>query len=729
VTETLVRGGVEEIRLVSGGSPPARESGRAPSRFRPDVQGLRAIAVVAVVAYHAGFPGIHGGFVGVDVFFVISGFLITGLLVTDIERTGRVSFRDFYARRARRILPAAILALLVTLLVSYVVLPPLQVPGAARDAVAAALFVANFRFAAQSTDYLGAHSAPTPYQHYWSLSVEEQFYLFWPALLHGAARLGRQRARAVVIGVVAAVAGASLIACIWLTRTSEPTAFYLLPTRAWELALGGMIALGGSSLLKLPRAAAALLGLAGMAAIVWAIFTYGALTSFPGSAALVPVLGAAAIIAGGAASGGSARRGVTGLLGTRPMQSLGRVSYSWYLWHWPALVLGAVLLGHSFVARMAMVALSLGLAYLTQRLIEDPFRHAKRLLRAPRASITAGLALSIVAALIGVFAIQAAPSPTGHAAAVSTPKLPAAPVAPAAHASKTPAPPTRFSALDVLEQPLQRVLTAAADVHGVPSNLTPSLSSVRSDKQRPFFDGCDLSFNSSTSPPCAYGDTAASRTIVAFGDSHAAQWFPALDEYANTNHYRFENLTKATCPPVLIPIFSPVLGRDFTECEQWRTQTIARIGAEHPAIVIVDAARHYGPEYDFHVYSSQWLSGLAQTVKELRATGARVLVFGPIAKPAGDAPDCLSVHLDDAQACAVPTGAAINYLGSRAEQIAVEGAGGYYVPTAPWVCSKDRCPIVAGNLLMYRDDNHLTDTYAKWLEPVVAASIDASLNP
>jgi hypothetical protein len=180
---------------------------------------------------------------------------------------------------------------------------------------------------------------------------------------------------------------------------------------------------------------------------------------------------------------------------------------------------------------------------------------------------------------------------------------------------------------------------------------------------------------------------------------------------------------------VLIPIFSPVLGRDFTECEQWRTQTIARIGAEHASLVIVDAARHYGPEYDFHVYSAQWLSGLAQTVKELRATGAKVLVFGPIAKPAGDVPDCLSVHLDDAQACAAPSGVAENYLGSRAEQLTVEGAGGYYVPTAPWVCAKASCPVIAGNLLMYRDDNHLTDTYAKWLEPVVAASIDASLKP
>ena len=720
--------GIRELATQLTVEPPARSDPPAAGRFRPDVQGLRAVAVVAVVAYHAGVPGLRGGFIGVDVFFVISGFLITGLIAGDVERTGKVSFREFYARRARRILPAAILALLVTLLVSYLVLPPLQIPGAARDAVAAALFVANFRFAAQSTDYLAAHSAPTPYQHYWSLSVEEQFYLIWPALLHFAALAGRQRARAVMTAAVAAIAAGSLVACIWLTHTSEPTAFYLLPTRAWELALGGLLALAGSPLVKLPRAAAALLGWAGLGAIIWSALSYGAATPFPGSAAIVPVLGAAAIIAAGSASAGRARHGSTGLLGTRPLQSLGRVSYSWYLWHWPALVLGAVL-WHGPLARVAMVALSLGLAYLTQRWVEDPFRRARPLVRAPRTTVTAGVALSGVAALIAVFAIQIAPRPVGHAPAVAAPRLPDVTHGVTVHSSAARVAPSRFAALDSLEQPLQSVLSAATSIRGVPSNLTPSLSSVRNDKQRPFFDGCDLSFTSAVSPSCTYGDTGATRTIVAFGDSHAAQWFPALDEYANQNRFRLENLTKATCPPVLIPIFSPALGREFTECEQWRTQTLARIASEHPALVIVDAARHYGPEYDFHVFSAQWASGLAQTVREIRASGARVLVFGPIAKPIGDVPDCLSVHLDDAQACAAPAATAINYLGSRAEELAVQQAGGFYVPTASWVCANGSCPVIAGNLLMYRDDNHLTDTYAKWLEPVVAATLNAALKP
>ncbi|HEX4431750.1 MAG TPA: acyltransferase, partial [Frankiaceae bacterium] len=498
---------------------PVRPTPASPRRagFRPDVQGLRAIAVLAVVAYHARFPGMHGGFVGVDVFFVISGFLITGLLVADVERTGKVSFREFYARRARRILPAAILALLVTLFVSYLVLPPLQIPGAARDAVAAAVFVANFRFAAQSTDYLGAHAAPTPFQHYWSLSVEEQFYLVWPALLHVAAVLGRRRARAVMTGLMAVIAAGSLAACVLLTHSSEPTAFYLLPSRAWELAFGGLLALAGSPLVRLPRPAAALLGWAGLAAIVWSVFSYGGATAFPGWAATVPVLGAAALIASGTRSGGAARHGPTGLLGTKPLQSLGRVSYSWYLWHWPALVLGAVLLGDGVATRIAMVALSLGLAYLTQRLVEDPVRRARGLLRAPRATITAGVALSAAAALIGVFAIQSAPRPVGHAAPVAAPRLlDAKSGVSVPTSSERTAAPSRFAALQSLEKPIQRVLSGAAKPSGVPSNLTPSLSGARLDQQKPFFDGCDLSFTSATSGACTYGDTAANRTIVAF---------------------------------------------------------------------------------------------------------------------------------------------------------------------------------------------------------------------
>ena len=427
MTETLFRGGVDDLRVVSGPLPPARGDRVTKRGFRPDVQGLRAVAVVAVVAYHAGFPGLRGGFVGVDVFFVISGFLITGLLVSDVERTGRVSFREFYARRARRILPAAILALLVTLLVSYVVLPPLQVPGAARDAVAAALFVANFRFAAQSTDYLGAHSAPTPYQHYWSLSVEEQFYLFWPALLHGAAALGRQRARAVMTAVVAAVAVGSLIACVWLTHTSEPTAFYLLPTRAWELALGGMIALAASPLVKLPRAAAALLGWAGLAAIVWAVFSYGASTPFPGTAATVPVLGAAAIIAGGAASSGfgtarrdrPARHPADAIAGpASPTPGTCGTGRRWC----SARCCWATASSHGWPWWRSASAWRTSHSGWSRTRSGTPSGWCGRLVPASQPASQ----LSTVAAVIGVFAIQTAPHPTGHAAAVATPRLPGA---------------------------------------------------------------------------------------------------------------------------------------------------------------------------------------------------------------------------------------------------------------------------------------------------------------
>src|SRR5215207_8385412 len=298
------------------------------SRFRADVEGLRAAAVVAVVAYHAGLGGVGGGFVGVDVFYVLSGFLITGLLWEELDGTGRLRLGAFYARRARRLLPAAALVLVVTLVASAVWLSPLQVPVVARDAAAAALYVANYRFAAQRTDYL-ADASPSPLQHYWSLGVEEQFYLLWPLLLlvvFLAARRGRRSATR--------AAGAAV---------SQPWAFFSLPTRAWELAAGGLVALAASRLARLPGLAAATLGWLGLEAILWSITRFGPSTPFPGAAALFPVAGTAAVLAAGCAA---PRLGPDLVLRRWPLQLGGRLSYAWYLWHWPLLVLAPAVVGH-----------------------------------------------------------------------------------------------------------------------------------------------------------------------------------------------------------------------------------------------------------------------------------------------------------------------------------------------------------------------------------------------
>src|SRR5687768_9708620 len=315
-------------------SPAARGSA---DRFRPDLEGLRAIAVLLVLLYHAGVAAFGGGYVGVDVFFVLSGFLITGLIVRELEATGSIGLAAFYARRARRLLPAAALALAVTVIASAILLPSLRVGDVAVDAAAAALYVSNIRFAVQATDYLQASQAPSPLLHYWSLGVEEQFYLFWPALLLLATRLGWGSIPrlALMVGVVSA---GSFVLSLVLTQVSAPWAFYSLPTRAWELGIGALIALAALRSVALPPSAAVASGIAGVAMIVAAGTFIDTSTPFPGTAALLPTAGAGLVIVAGL---GTRLPVPSRILTVAPLRWLGRISYSLYLWHWPIIVIPA----------------------------------------------------------------------------------------------------------------------------------------------------------------------------------------------------------------------------------------------------------------------------------------------------------------------------------------------------------------------------------------------------
>jgi len=695
--------------------------GRGRSTFRTDIQGLRAVAVLVVVAYHAGVPGISGGYVGVDVFFVISGFLITGLLWQELAATGALSLTAFYARRIRRLLPAAVLVLVATLGASWLWLAPLRVPSVARDAAAAALYAANYRFAVQGTDYLSAQAPPSPVQHFWSLGVEEQFYLLWPVLLVLAAAAVRP-ARLTRVGAawgLGALGAGSLALSLVLTDRAQPWAFYSLPTRAWELAGGGVLALAVPPLRRLPRPVATAVGWSGLCGIGWAVVADSAHTQYPGTAALLPVAGAMAVIAAGCAR---PRWGPDLLLARRPMQETGRLSYSLYLWHWPVLIIGGTLV-HGPLGRAALVGLSVMLAAGAVRLVEDPARGAGGLVRVPARALALGAALTATAVLAATGAAVGAPVPTGSgpAAAVAALGAPARAAAPSA-ASRA-VRPEPFPGLGAEQLPVLSAVAQGAAVKQVPVNLTPALTAAHGDAPLPFRDGCDLSFTAEVSPPCVYGDSTATTRVVAFGDSHAAQWFPALDGAAVQDHWKLENLTKATCPPLLLPLLSPDLGRTFRECESWRTSVLARITAERPALVILDMARHYGPEYHFTVYNPDWVNALADMVRRLRSTGARVLVIGPTPKPPDDVPYCLAGHLANVPACTAPLVDEVNLPGSAAERVAVLRAGGAYLDVAPWVCTLGRCADIVGNLLVFRDDNHFTAEYPAWLTPLIATVV------
>jgi peptidoglycan/LPS O-acetylase OafA/YrhL len=696
--------------------------------FRADVEGLRAVAVLSVVLFHAGVGAAGGGFVGVDVFFVLSGYLITGLLWSELARTGTLRLASFYARRVRRLLPAAALVLVATAVAAAALLPPLRARPALGDILSAGLYAANYRFALQRTDYLNADAPPSPAQHYWSLGVEEQFYLLWPLLLAGAAlglRHGARASRARAATVLALAGAGSLALSVHLTRVSQPWAFFSLSTRAWELAAGGLVALAAPALRRLPAAAAVPLGWLGLVTVLAAVVRLGEGTPYPGTAAILPVAGTAAVLAAGVRP---VRGGVALVLAPAPLRFVGRISYSWYLWHWPLLVLTPIATGRPLTVPpgLALSAASGALAYGTVRLVEDPVRFSPRLRARPGRGLAVGAALTAVVALACAGASAAVPVPRARGGPASTVALPPIPptTAGARPARAVSAAQRRLAAVTA---PVLAAVRAAGTTRAVPANLAPSVAGAHGDKAAPFVDGCHVSYTGTRSPRCGYGDPDAKTTVVLFGDSHATQWFPALERIAVARHWRLVSLTKTTCPPVEISIVSPVLGRAYTECDRWRAASLARIRAEHPIAVVLGVARHYGDVYGFTVYGGPWLAGLAATVRDVRAAGAAAVLLGPTPKPAGDVPDCLSEHLSDATACATPRARAVNAAGMRAERAATVRAGGTYVDVSRWICAPTSCPAVVGRLLVYRDDNHLTTGYPAWLAPVLAAELDGAL--
>jgi peptidoglycan/LPS O-acetylase OafA/YrhL len=695
------------------------------SRFRADVEGLRAVAVLAVVVYHAGLSQVGGGFVGVDVFYVLSGFLITGLLWEELQTTARLRLGAFYGRRARRLLPAAVLVLMVTLVASWVWLSPLQARGAARDAAAAALYVANYRFALQRTDYL-ADASPSPLQHYWSLGVEEQFYLLWPVLLlvvFVAGRRLRTPSSAGAVAVLALAGAGSLALSLRLTAVSEPWAFFSLPTRAWELAAGGLVALSASTLRRLPGVAAATLGWLGLEAIAWSITRFSAATPFPGAAALFPVGGTAAVLAAGCAA---PRLGPGRVLGWRPLQAGGKLSYSWYLWHWPLLILAPAVAGHALGLgqRLGLAAASGLLALATVKLVEDPVRFSPWLRARPGRSLALGAGLTAVTTAVAMATATLLPSPQGRGLATPPAAIRITRPPRARHATTQDPAAARLASLSA---PVVRAVAKAVTVRTVPANLEPSLESAHANQPRPVADGCLIRWLGVGSGPCVYGSASSRTTVMLFGDSHALQWFPALDRAARTRRWRLVSLTKTTCPPVQLSFWSPVLGRPYRECDQWRSNMLQRIRSERPALVVLGAARHYSDVYHFQVYGPAWISGLARMVRQVRATGARVVVLGPTPKPKVDVPDCLSRHLRNAVACTTPRQVALDTGGVRAERQAVQRAGGSYLDVTPWLCTRSTCMVMVGNLLAYRDDNHLTTTYTTWVSPLLGYHLDQTI--
>jgi peptidoglycan/LPS O-acetylase OafA/YrhL len=678
---------------------PAERPDQTPRGFRTDIQGLRAIAVGLVLLYHAGVPFVPGGYVGVDVFFVISGFLISSHLMESLQRTGRIGFARFYARRALRILPASFTVAALTAIAVLLVYPPLTAERVLRDALSTILYVPNVWFAIQNTDYLADHS-PSPYQHYWSLGIEEQFYLFWPLVLLVIFVVAR-RHRGALLAAVAAVGAASLAFCLVLTPVQQPMAFFLLPTRAWELiagALVGVLLLGRRP--PIPPVAAALGGWGGLALIAASAAFFTDETPFPGGAATLPVLGTAAVIFFGATP---TRLSPTRLLSVRPMQFIGLISYSLYLVHWPLLVVPQAVVGEAdplplWATLLLGVVLAVPLAYLLYRLIENPLRAPAALVRRrPRVTLWATLAVTAILALAVASALAWTSTrevPTGGAAD-------AAPTFP----STTP-PATGF----------------------LPSNLTPSLDAAADDIPALYGDGCHHDAATETVQSCLYGDPAA-RQIAVFGDSHSAQWFPAIEEYAaRSGDLSIAAYTKSSCPAVDVPLLNRNV--PYASCDRWRSAVLEHLVAQPPALVVISSYAHYPLDGVSGADARQvaWADGVESTVRALTAAGSRVLVIADTPRFEAAPVACISANPSAVDECAGVRTAVLDESLASAEAEAAAAAGGAFLDLTPYLCDDERCPVISYDLLVYRDVNHLTASYVRYLEPVLAESIDSALD-
>ncbi|MGB7449421.1 MAG: acyltransferase, partial [Ornithinimicrobium sp.] len=364
-----------------------------PTGYRPDIEGMRAVAIGLVLWYHAGLPFLPGGFVGVDVFFVISGFLITGLLIKELELQGRISLPRFYARRAKRLLPATAVVLVATAALTWLTQPVVQWRAFGVDIVGAALYIVNWVLAGRAVDYLAEDVGVSPVQHFWSLAVEEQFYIVWPLLLilvgWWVAKRPGARLRPVMLAGILVVIVPSFVWSVYQTGANPERAFFVTTTRLWELGVGAFVAIGSTVWTRVPRLVAIPLGWLGLGAVVLSGMMVSAETAWPGYAALLPTLGSAAVIVAGFTSGPA---GPAGLLGLRPAVWVGGLSYSLYLWHWPLLISAEAQWGElSAVQGLAVAVSSAVPAYLSYRFVENPLRFAKPLSRSHPLTLSLGM--------------------------------------------------------------------------------------------------------------------------------------------------------------------------------------------------------------------------------------------------------------------------------------------------------------------------------------------------
>ena len=708
-----------------------------PTGFRRDIEGLRAIAVLVVLLYHAKLGPTSGGFLGVDVFFVVSGYLITSLLMKDLLLHGGGALPRFWGRRARRLLPASLLVVIVTLIAGRFMLDPLSQADLADDALWASGFIINIKFAT-GDGYVVSQSMPTPLLHFWSLAVEEQFYMVWPVVLYALSRV-RWFTRRYALAIMAGFFLQSFLAFVWFSEWARTPSFFLLPTRAWELIAGAMLALTGGAVLRLSPTVRASAAWFGLFIIGYCVVAFDDTMNL-GYAALLPVVATAVIIA---ASGSGHLNEPAAYLSMRPMVWVGQRSYGIYLWHWPMLVLIDAKFGPlSAPARVAVLAASVGAAALSFNYLENPVRQSQWLAAVPRRSLALGASLVAVGALAAVVMIKL-PTDIEGGGVAAAPMLPqavadtgvsttvAATGGTTAGSTTVPGPTTTLEPLPPLV-PLDDLLAAqlialdeGAQISEVPSNVNPSVQGVRSDKPWVYNDGCMLKDGSIEPKLCEYGDLTSSTLIALFGDSHAAQWFPALEELANTRRWKLIVFAKSGCPTADVRIRRTFLD---PECVVWRSKVVEQLAAAKPTMVVMSSAPYDPGGSDIGLDSDDvWRRGLTAKLEQVRPTTEKLLIIGDTPLPIHQIPNCLSNQPRNVRGCIAPREESVDVSRVELEREVAGDNDASFVSVSDWLCGTWECPVIIGNMILYRDNNHISATASTYFAPFLAAVMVPSL--
>jgi len=634
---------------------------------KAEIQGLRAIAVASVLVFHIWPKFLTGGYVGVDVFFVISGYLITGLLAREAEATGRVSLSRFYERRIRRLLPAATIVLLAVA-ACLPLLPRARWEDTLFEIGASALYAENWRLAWLAVDYLGAENKPSPVQHFWSLSIEEQFYIVWPLLIVAALWVrGAVTIRRTLLVLLVPIFCVSLIASVALTSEDPAAAYFVSHTRIWELALGGLLALTGAP--RLSEAMSEGVRAAGLIAIIAACVLFTTDTPFPGAAALLPTLGCAAVIAAG---GSEARSHVYRVLAARPVQYLGDISYSVYLWHWPLIVFAMAILHRQQLSErrgLWILFATLVLAAASKRFIEDPLRRPGR---SPRPAVMAAAAAVASVASIAAIGVAMLQFSSARLAELAGSK----------------------------DYPGAATLLAGVAAPKV-DELIPPLELAPQDLPKAYISGCHLNNAKSTLNPCRFGPANASFHVLLTGDSHAANWIPALEALASKRGWAVETNTMASCPPVFEGIYKN--GRFYKNCNEWGQQVLRHILETKPDVVVYSIS----PKARLFEKDKKIEAAIAAAWKQMIDAGIHVVAIAATPWHPKNPLECL----ERKPTCATDRRLALqdNPLGSagklepRASVIDMNDA----------LCTQNSCPMAIGNIVAWRDSHHLTATYSR----------------